>query len=397
MGNRPGWLAGLGVSVAANLVLVAALLRGPGPATEDLPPTPAPPPEPREKVVPSPALTPEPQRAAPFHWSQLESTNYPQYVANLRQMGCPEDVIGDIIRADLNDQYREKMAAIWQPSGTEYWQKPRREQPDKEEAARLQALTEEKRQVLTELLGSPQGEQSWVDLVLFQLHGPERELLFLPEETQAAAMQALAKAGFERKEEQLGEAANRSTAQAELFREKLAILAKVLSPQELEEYRLRYSPAADAVRMEVQYFDCTPEEFRALVESREKDGGRYANLLDRRAAEREAIELFGEERGREFGRVSDLFYINARRAAEEHGLPPEAATRVWEAVRLARADLERVVSDPTFSAATKRQLAGSIRSQVEARIVKAMGEAAATGVLRDVQAVLAGMERSAQP
>jgi hypothetical protein len=38
---------------------------------------------------------------APFHWRQLESTNYPAYVANLRKIGCPEQTIRDIVSADV--------------------------------------------------------------------------------------------------------------------------------------------------------------------------------------------------------------------------------------------------------------------------------------------------------
>jgi len=37
-----------------------------------------------------------------FHWSQVESTNYFEYVAGLRAIGCPEQTIRDIVSADLN-------------------------------------------------------------------------------------------------------------------------------------------------------------------------------------------------------------------------------------------------------------------------------------------------------
>ncbi len=37
-----------------------------------------------------------------FEWSQLESTNYAIYVHNLRNIGCPEETIRDLITADLD-------------------------------------------------------------------------------------------------------------------------------------------------------------------------------------------------------------------------------------------------------------------------------------------------------
>src|SRR5690242_7236057 len=36
-----------------------------------------------------------------WDWRQLESTNYVEYVANLRRVNCPEQTIRDILVADL--------------------------------------------------------------------------------------------------------------------------------------------------------------------------------------------------------------------------------------------------------------------------------------------------------
>ncbi len=50
----------------------------------------------------SPGLQRAPIPAPPFHWSQVESTNYVDYIANLRRIGCPAATVRDIIRADLD-------------------------------------------------------------------------------------------------------------------------------------------------------------------------------------------------------------------------------------------------------------------------------------------------------
>jgi hypothetical protein len=52
--------------------------------------------------------------AVPFRWAQLESTSYPEYIANLRAVGCPEPTIRDIITADLQALFaarRERLVA----------------------------------------------------------------------------------------------------------------------------------------------------------------------------------------------------------------------------------------------------------------------------------------------
>jgi hypothetical protein len=61
-----------------------------------------------------------PQKAEPFDWRTVESTDYRQYVANLRAIGCPEKTLRDIIMADVTDLFRER--ARHSPSNRcEYW------------------------------------------------------------------------------------------------------------------------------------------------------------------------------------------------------------------------------------------------------------------------------------
>ena len=43
-------------------------------------------------------------------WQDIESTNYPGYVANLRGIGCPESTIRDIIVADINQMFARRRA-----------------------------------------------------------------------------------------------------------------------------------------------------------------------------------------------------------------------------------------------------------------------------------------------
>ncbi|MCX6930391.1 MAG: hypothetical protein NT154_45380, partial [Verrucomicrobia bacterium] len=45
-----------------------------------------------------------------FSWREIESSDFPTYVANLRQVGCPEQTIRDIIIADVNALFSRKRA-----------------------------------------------------------------------------------------------------------------------------------------------------------------------------------------------------------------------------------------------------------------------------------------------
>jgi hypothetical protein len=64
------------------------------------------------QLAPSAVPAPKPEL---FRWSQLESTDYHAYVANLRRVGCPEQTIRDIITADVDTLYapkRERLADL---------------------------------------------------------------------------------------------------------------------------------------------------------------------------------------------------------------------------------------------------------------------------------------------
>ena len=61
----------------------------------------------------------------PFNWESLESSDHKQYIANLRSVGCPQETIRDIIRADVNRLYDGKKTQVRQQAPTrEYWKNP---------------------------------------------------------------------------------------------------------------------------------------------------------------------------------------------------------------------------------------------------------------------------------
>src|SRR5688572_7991462 len=47
-----------------------------------------------------------------FHWSQVESQDYKEYIARLRGIQCPEQTIRDIITADVNKLYALKQKEL---------------------------------------------------------------------------------------------------------------------------------------------------------------------------------------------------------------------------------------------------------------------------------------------
>src|SRR5579871_316351 len=102
-----------------------------------------------------PATTPAPTPA--FHWRQIESEDYKKYVANLREAGCPERTIRDIILADIQKLYQPRIAAIVPKPPEKYWERKSRFGPvhrqTKEQRQERAAILEEMQQLAKSLLG----------------------------------------------------------------------------------------------------------------------------------------------------------------------------------------------------------------------------------------------------
>ena len=339
--------------------------------------------------------------APSFHWSEIESADYRQYIANLRAAGCPEQIIRDIIVADVNQLLGKRAQAIWKPRVAEYWQKPTDERPSPQQLEQLMALDKEKRAVFQDLLGVRPSQQELMDTLYLQVHSSEQQLLFLPHDKRDAALQALNDPDFEYKEKKLHLRGSYSQAdEQKLFAEKMKLLAGVLSPEELEEFRLRNSQTAQSLRMEIQYFNCTPDEFKTLFAAREQmaDGKNYGpDLINRTAATEEVRKLFGDERAKEFERVTDMFYINSRRAAEEQGASLDLADQAWQVTRDVRAAADQAARNASLSAEERKRQVQELRQQAEAKLIELLGDKTSRAVRRDLSVVLSVTEANIKP
>src|SRR6185437_880523 len=124
-----------------------------------------------------------------FTWQELESPDYQAYVANLREIGCPQQTIRDIIVADVNQLYARKRAAEVPTADQEWW----RYEPDAaftQTANDKQASLEQERQnLLTTLLGPNWNAPDAATSSGISLNGPV--LGELSAETKRAVMDAV--------------------------------------------------------------------------------------------------------------------------------------------------------------------------------------------------------------
>ncbi|MGN6643444.1 MAG: hypothetical protein ACTHKU_10650 [Verrucomicrobiota bacterium] len=90
--------------------------------------------------------------SSPFTWQRIESTDYRQYMANLRATDCPEWLIRDIIVADLDALPIGLSAASFMPLPP-WANADRRRARELEERNRSAAAHEAKRAAVQQLLG----------------------------------------------------------------------------------------------------------------------------------------------------------------------------------------------------------------------------------------------------
>jgi hypothetical protein len=90
-----------------------------------------------------------------FTWDRLQSKDYKVYLANLREVQCPEETIQDIIIAAVNQEYNVREASLkLRPQHLKPWDGPESTNSRNwDKLVQLRELLQEKHALLKELLG----------------------------------------------------------------------------------------------------------------------------------------------------------------------------------------------------------------------------------------------------
>lgn len=351
----------LGLSLTANLILALGWLwsvnlysRRQHPTAEFVPPATTTP------LIKTNVLV----RRQFFSWRELESDDYATYIQNLRAIACPEQTIRDLIIADVNALYARRRATEIITPEQQWWRSLPDEEILKVAMARANAIDLERRGLLTQLLGT-----NWESGDLISLPRPSRlgvaldgpVLGVLPTEVKQAVQEINLRsqdrlAAYQEAQREAGKPADPATL-ASLQQQARAELAQVLTAPQLEEYLLRFSETAGALRKELgdlKHFNATPDEFRALF--------RAANALDlqlqaltdatdplsvnaRRALEEQRLaairNALGTERFAQFLLLQDPRYQDAYATAAQAGTP-EVAGALYELNRAAQEEQARL-------------------------------------------------------
>ena len=206
-----------------------------------------------------------------FDWASVETSDYKQYVQNLKAMGFPEDLVRRIAIADVDKLYESKekplkRKEIAYDAPMEQRQTHNISTEDWQRIKDLWQLRIEKQGVLEEILGSYVPREILRTPISRNYESYEYAIALLPPEKRNAVQIA-------QETEILFEGMNKVSIrnpaeELESFKrtrqERDAAMLQVLTPEEFETYEINTAPVATGLARNVIGMEPTEDEFRAM-------------------------------------------------------------------------------------------------------------------------------------
>lgn len=325
-----------------------------------------------------------------FNWSEIESDDYPTFIANLRRIGCPELTIRDIIVADVNQLYAQRRAQQVVTAESEWWKSEPDLSATETALKKISDLEKEKAEFLTKLLG-PNWNVNFTQVSspgTVALDGPV--LGKLDPDTKLKVEELAATAGkrsIDYVEAQ--RAAGKAIDPAELARlrsEHRAELAKLLTPDQLEEYLLRHSAEAESLRDQLRGFNATPDEFRAIFRARDAidndiqlrySGNDPASVRARQELEKKRDDAvagaLGPDRSALYRATADPIFREAQFLAQQSGATPEKVLPLYQVQALGARERARIAADTSLTPDQRAQQIREVEAQEETAQRKILG------------------------
>lgn len=328
-------------------------------------------------------------------WRMIEASDYKEYIARLRGIGCPEETIRDIIIADVNKLYARKWRSLLIPaSGLKYWESWDRyeERSNPHLAKQRQALEMEKRVVIRELLGvDVDQERRKLELHWTWLDREDHLMDFLPADkrSKVAALRASSREQVRAITERAGGKLNtEDRAQiARIRSEEAAEMHKAMSKEEYDQYVLRVSATANTVRSSLIGFDPSEKEYQAIFwaqtsfnnTTRNPTGNpQDADHLKKRGEAAKAMDdqvhaALGDDRYAEYVKTKDSTYRDLFRFAQQMDLAKEVAGKAYGVRRLAESRALKVVSDLNLAPEQRAAALQAIQTETQNAFRQLMG------------------------
>jgi len=343
-----------------------------------------------------------------FSWSDIESEDFTKYIQNLRDIGCPEQTIRDIIVSEVNQVFSQRRDLEVTTPEQQWWKSVPDPEVIKDAIIKVRALDNERRELLTKLLG-PDWEQSgaaesWPPQDMLAetiisgwsngrviLDGPVLGKLS-PEIKKA--VQRISREAWRRQQEYLE---SQELNGKPISNAKLAILrqqtreelSKILTPQQLEEYLLRYSQTAENLRRDLRGIEVSPEEFRKLFVQKDAidmeldllaDKADAASIQRVRQLELQKDQLMNQVLGSNRSQLvklqKDPVFIESQKIVQESGASADSIMPLYRVNRETELQIRKIQQDNLLTDEEKQEIISQIKSVQDQTLKRLLGDRA---------------------
>ncbi len=336
-----------------------------------------------------------PAGAAAFHWRAVESADYPRYAANLRAIGAPPNVVRDILLADVEKLYAERLAALEGDREDNFWQTAdERDARARALATQRHALELEKRALIRQLLGAELSFKALQELRERGFASAIAELLLgfteLPKTDHLVTVHHLREADVEahlvlREGMLLDDDLTVLRALREFFE---AELAQKLVPSELEELRYRLAAVENLTALkQTNGVPITGGELREAARLRADTRDYLAKVIDLEdhiypeetrqqgdAAFEELLRRFlGQARYADVERARDQTFVELFQSTAQLGVAKAALIEAHAARRTAAAQAREIREDGALSVEERAVLLATLRATATATLARSLG------------------------
>jgi hypothetical protein len=331
-----------------------------------------------------------------LNWSQVESTDYRQYIANLRAIGCPEITIKDIIMTDVMRLYAQRRGEVSRSKREfKYWETDEKrslkqaqiEDRDKQ----LAQINKDLPAVLRELLGINYERE--MARYFIDTDEENQRLAFLSDDKRSKLL-AL-REEFEGKRELVSYYLTNGAPTAadieklrKLDEEQNSAMAELLSPDELEEYQLSMSPTADHLRQQLIGFNPSEVEFREMFKRQQAIDSAYAyvDMSDpavraQKASEEQSMvsdfeSHLAPDRAAALEHTKDADYRTVSLLAEQFDLPAETSQTIVDMRQAAEDQRKQLLANPDIPPDRMEVALKAIEAETEKAARQTLGEKA---------------------
>jgi hypothetical protein len=320
----------------------------------------------------------------PETWPKLESKDMKELVARLRDSGFPPAMVRAVLMAQMEEEYvARRRAALPNADSAPFWKNATLD-PQTELA--LRQLSAERQKRMRELLGT-EGE----NLDPFNRVRQNRQLSHLPPEKADQVRQLFSEFQDMRNDVytnfvggMLGPAEREKMSAIE--KRQNEAIAKVLTPQEFEEFELRGSNTANRIRSQLVAFDATEEEFRTMYRLQkpydDQFGPMYAPPSPEEQRKRSELQrqineqiktALGPVRAAEYERATNYEFQRTTQLAARLQLPPEAPAQVWALQQDVQKRARDLHTDQGLTAQQRNEQLIAIHNEATAKLTPILG------------------------